>query len=105
MKQIFQSLKDGKTSIQNVPCPVCKNGHVLIASQLSLVSPGTERTLINFGKSNIIQKAKSQPDKVRAVIEKTKTDGLSATVEAVRLARTAIYAGLLQHWYCKNISG
>lgn len=84
MKQVFQSLKDGTTSVQDVPSPVCREGHVLIASRLSLVSPGTERMLIDFGKSNLIQKARSQPEKVRDVLEKAKTDGISATIEAVR---------------------
>lgn len=83
MKQIFQSLKNGKTSIEDVPCPICKDDHLLIESKLSLVSPGTERMLIQFGKNNLFLKAKSQPDKVREVIEKAKIDGLSATFEAV----------------------
>ena len=84
MKQVFQSLKNGTTSVQDVPSPICRDGHVVIASRVSLVSPGTERMLIDFGKSNVFQKAKSQPDKVRDVIEKAKTDGIAATIDAVR---------------------
>ncbi len=84
MKQVFQSLKNGKTTVQDVPSPICRDGHVVVASNLSLVSSGTERMLIDFGKSNFFQKAKSQPDKVREVIEKAKTDGLVATIDAVR---------------------
>jgi len=84
MKQVFQSLKNGTTSVQDVPSPICRDGHVVIASSVSLVSPGTERMLIDFGKSNVFQKAKSQPDKVRDVIEKAKTDGIAATMDAVR---------------------
>lgn len=84
MKQVFQSLKNGTTSVQEVPSPICRDGHVVIASRASLVSPGTERMLIDFGKSNVFQKAKSQPDKVRDVIGKAKTDGIAATIDAVR---------------------
>lgn len=84
MKQVFQSLKNGTTSVQEVPSPTCKDGHVVVASNVSLVSAGTERMLIDFGKSNVFQKAKSQPDKVRDVIEKAKTDGIAATIDAVR---------------------
>ena len=84
MKQVFQSLKNGTTSVQDVPSPICRDGRVLIVSRVSLVSPGTERMLIDFGKSNVFQKAKSQPDKVRDVIEKAKTDGIAATIDAVR---------------------
>ena len=40
--------------------------------------------LVDFGKANLVDKARQQPDKVRMVLEKAKTDGLTATLEAVR---------------------
>ena len=40
--------------------------------------------LIDFGKSNFINKIKSQPDKVQEVISKVKNDGLLSTYEAVK---------------------
>ena len=43
-----------------------------------------ERMLVEFSKGNLLAKAKAQPDKVRQVIEKVKTDGLAPTVHAVR---------------------
>ena len=61
-----------------------KSGHALIKTSKSLVSVGTERMLINFGKANWIKKAQSQPDKVREVAAKVKTDGLMATYSAVK---------------------
>lgn len=39
--------------------------------------------LIDFGKGNYLQKARQQPDKVRMVIDKIKTDGLMPTVDSV----------------------
>lgn len=84
MKQIFQNLSNGETSLLDVPCPSSRSNHVLIKSSKSIVSAGTEKMLINFGKSNLIQKAKSQPDKVRMVIDKFKTDGLISTYESVK---------------------
>ena len=39
--------------------------------------------LVDFGKANFIQKAKQQPDKVKMVLDKVKTDGLKPTLEAV----------------------
>jgi len=45
---------------------------------------GTERMLVEFGKANLIDKARQQPDKVRMVLDKIRTDGLLPTVEAVR---------------------
>lgn len=84
MKQILQNISNGETSIVDIPCPQIRSGQLLISTKSSLVSVGTERMLIDFGKSNLIEKARSQPDKVKAVFGKVKTDGLMPTVEAVR---------------------
>jgi predicted dehydrogenase/threonine dehydrogenase-like Zn-dependent dehydrogenase len=83
MKQIIQDLKDGKTILEEVPVPGVKSGQVLIETTRSLVSLGTERMLVEFGKANYFQKAKQQPDKVKEVINKVKTDGLKPTINAV----------------------
>ena len=83
MKQIIQDLKKGNTILEEVPQPQIKRGHLLIKTKRSLVSLGTERMLVEFGKSNLISKAKSQPDKVKQVLDKIKTDGLVPTLEAV----------------------
>lgn len=83
MKQIIQDLKDGDTLLVEVPAPIVKPGQVLIQTTRTLVSLGTERMLVEFGKANFIQKARQQPDKVKEVINKIKTDGLKPTVDAV----------------------
>ena len=83
MKQIIQDLKDGKTILEEVPVPAIKSGELLIRTTRSLVSLGTERMLVEFGKASYFQKAKQQPDKVKEVINKIKTDGLMPTVNAV----------------------
>lgn len=84
MKQLLQSLKDGKTTVAEVPAPLCAEGHVLVQTSVSLVSAGTERMLVEFGKGSLIQKARSHPDKVKQVMEKARTDGVAATLQAVR---------------------
>jgi predicted dehydrogenase/threonine dehydrogenase-like Zn-dependent dehydrogenase len=83
MKQILQSLKTGITEVAEVPCPVVLRGQILIRSSRTLVSAGTERMLVEFGKANLIDKARQQPDKVMMVLNKIKTDGLLPTMEAV----------------------
>jgi predicted dehydrogenase/threonine dehydrogenase-like Zn-dependent dehydrogenase len=83
MKQILQSLKTGATEVAEVPCPSIKRGQLLIRSSQTLVSAGTERMLVEFGKAGWIEKSRQQPDKVRMVLDKIKTDGLMPTVEAV----------------------
>lgn len=84
MKQILQNLANGETILAEVPCPKNIMGNMLIASRATLVSSGTERMLVDFGKANIVDKARQQPDKVKQVIDKVKTDGLLQTVDTVR---------------------
>ena len=83
MKQIIQSFKTGETILEEVPAPQASRGTVLIQTKRSLVSLGTERMLVEFGKSNLISKARQQPDKVKQVLDKIKTEGLLPTLEAV----------------------
>lgn len=83
MKQIIQDLKNGATILEEVPTPLVKTGCVLIKTTRTLVSLGTERMLVEFGKANLIEKARQQPDKVKQVLDKIKTDGLMPTLEAV----------------------
>src|SRR5689334_23231399 len=83
MKQLIQSFKTGETILEDVPAPGISRGCVLIQTTRSLVSLGTERMLVEFGKANLIQKARQQPDKVKQVLDKVKTEGLMPTLEAV----------------------
>ncbi len=83
MKQIIQDLKSGETILEDVPAPMIRRGCVLIRTHRSLVSLGTERMLVEFGKANFIDKARQQPEKVKQVFDKIKTDGLQPTMEAV----------------------
>ncbi len=83
MKQILQSFKTGKTELAEIPAPIVKHGHVLIRTTRSLVSLGTERMLVEFGKASLIQKARQQPDKVKQVLEKIQAEGLMPTLETV----------------------
>lgn len=83
MKQIIQDLKKGDTILEEVPTPRVKAGTVLIKTTRSLVSLGTERMLVDFGKANFIEKARQQPDKVKMVLDKVKTDGLKPTINSV----------------------
>ena len=84
MKQILQNLGTGETLLAEVPEPGARAGAVLIRTRTSLISLGTERMLVDFGKAGWVDKARKQPDKVRQVLAKVRTDGLFATIDAVR---------------------
>ncbi len=84
MKQILQNLANGETTLAEVPSPQVLPGHLLIHTRTTLVSAGTERMMVDFGRAGWIAKARQQPDKVRMVLDKVRTDGLMPTIEAVR---------------------
>ena len=84
MKQILQDMAKGGSTIVEAPAPSAKKNNVVINTTTTLISAGTERMLVDFGKANLIDKARSQPDKVKMVLEKVQTDGLMTTVDAVK---------------------
>ncbi len=84
MRQILQDMANGVTTVTEAPAPQCTSGHVLIATTTSLISAGTERMLVGFGKASLIDKARQQPEKVKMVLEKVQTDGLLTTYDAVK---------------------
>ncbi|TWT44027.1 D-arabitol-phosphate dehydrogenase [Phycisphaerae bacterium RAS1] len=83
MKQILQHLRSGEIEIADVPCPAVRPGHLLVQSACSLISAGTERMLVEFSRASLLAKARSQPEKVKQVLTKIRTDGLLPTLEAV----------------------
>ena len=83
VKQVLQSLRTGVTEVADVPAPGVRSGHALIRTSRTLVSAGTERMLVDFGKAGWVSKAMQQPEKVRMVFDKVRTDGLMPTIDAV----------------------
>jgi len=83
MKQVLQHLKAGETQVVEVPAPSIRPGHILINTHSSLISAGSERTIVEFSKGSLLAKARSEPARVQQVLDKIKTDGLIPTLEAV----------------------
>jgi predicted dehydrogenase len=84
MKQVLQSLANGSTEVIECPAPAVRPYHLLIETRASLISAGTERMLVEFGKGGLISKARKQPERVKDVLQKVKSQGLLETIEAVR---------------------
>ena len=84
MKQILQDMAKGGTMVSEAPAPQVSRANLLIHTATTLISAGTERMLVGFGKASYLDKARQQPDKVKMVLEKVTTDGLVATIEAVQ---------------------
>ncbi len=67
-----------------MPAPGVRPGHILVRTTRSLISAGTERMLVEFGKAGWIEKTRQQPDKVKLPWEKIRTDGLVPTIESAK---------------------
>lgn len=82
MRQLFLSVNNGAMSVVETPAPTVKDNTVIVETMYSVVSAGTERSLVSFGGKNLIQKALERPDQVKKVTEKMSTDGILTTVES-----------------------
>lgn len=84
MKQVLQSLRDGSVEVADVPAPGARRGELRIATRCTLISSGTERMMIEFGRGTWFQKGGTATGQARMVLAKVRTDGLAATWDAVR---------------------
>ena len=84
MKQVYQSLRTGEIGVSEVPVPGLKPGYVLVQVATSLISPGTERMAVGFGRKNLLDKARDRPDLVRQVLNRARKQGVLTTIEKVR---------------------
>ncbi len=82
MKQLLQNMKNGKTTIEDVPVPTPRVGMALVKTATSLVSAGTERMVVEFAEKNLVGKARSRPDLVKQVLDKAQREGLVPTIAA-----------------------
>ena len=84
MKIVLNNIHNGQIFVEDVPSPLPTDGNVLIQTITTLISAGTERMMIDFGRGSYLHKGLSQPDKVKEVITKASNDGVVATFDAVK---------------------
>lgn len=84
MYQVFQNPGNGRLEVAVVPGPVVRPGHLLIGNACSLISAGTERSVVQLSRRSLLGKARERPDLVRKVLRKLATEGWSKTVAQVR---------------------
>lgn len=83
MRQVSFSFRTGDIELVELPYPAAAANQLIIGTTMSLMSSGTERMLLSFGKAGWIEKIRQQPDRFRDVLSKIRTDGLLSTIEAV----------------------
>ena len=84
MKQVVQDLQTHAISVEEVPTPVCQAGGVLVKTVASLISSGTERSTVQLGSMNLLEKALQRPDLVKALFHRWRASGMSDVLAAVR---------------------
>jgi len=83
MKQIVQSYKTGEVKLREVPVPICGDKRIIVQNSTSLVSIGTESSMIELGRKSLAGKAAARPDLVRRAWDKAKKEGLLKTYKEV----------------------
>ena len=85
MKQVAQSYRTGTLALADVAAPTrAPAGGILVDTSVSLISAGTERTIVDLARKNLLEKARERPDLVKKVIDKARREGVLAALEAVR---------------------
>jgi len=84
MKQVTQTLGNGEVLVQETPVPTLSDKFVLVKNRASVISAGTEKSKIDMGKKNLLQKAKARPDQVKQVLDKLKKEGWRKTLDTVK---------------------
>jgi polar amino acid transport system substrate-binding protein len=84
MKQVVQNFRTGKLTVEELPPPALKIGGLLVQTGCSLISAGTERSIVETAQSSLVGKARSRPDLVRQVLDTFKREGLRSTYEKVK---------------------
>src|SRR6478672_7423023 len=84
MKVLLHRLDGGPSVLEEAPMPSPGARRVVVETRATLVSAGTERMIVEFGRSGLLAKARQQPEKVRQVLNKARSEGIASTLDAVR---------------------
>jgi predicted dehydrogenase/threonine dehydrogenase-like Zn-dependent dehydrogenase len=79
-----QNIKTGVVSVEEVPIPETRRGCLLVRNKASLISAGTEGGTVKLGKMSLLGKARARPEEAKKVLKALRTEGILATVSAVR---------------------
>jgi len=79
MKQIVQNYRTGRLELAEVPVPLCSSNNILVKNFASLISIGTERSIIELGRKSLLGKARARPDLVKRFMDKSKKEGVVKT--------------------------
>jgi len=82
MRQVL--IKKGKIQVSNIPVPVINDNGILVEVAYSLISGGTERTVIEKSGRSLIKRGVQEPDKVKKILNILKVSGIKKTFSLVK---------------------
>lgn len=100
MKQVIADLRDGSIEVREVPAPAPKPGFVLVRSQFSLISAGTEGATLQLGRMNPLGKARARPEQALKLVELARNQG---PLTAYRVAQRALDMPVALGYSCAGI--
>ncbi len=83
MLALLTDRKSGEVSTYDAPAPELRPGGLLVRTQYSAISAGTERATLELSSKSLLAKAKARPDLVKQVIEYARQNGVKAAYEKV----------------------
>jgi len=82
MRQVMQDCRSGEVYVDDVPAPQLHEEGVIVRTRNSVLSVGTERSMLEFASQSLMGKARSRPDLVKQVIRKAKNEGIGSAYKA-----------------------
>lgn len=84
MRALLTDRKSGEIATYDVPAPEVRPGGILVRTEFSAISAGTERATLELSSKSLLSKAKARPDLVKQVIAYGRQNGLKAAYDKVR---------------------
>src|SRR5262249_22802049 len=84
MRQVVQSVRSGETSVRELPDPIALRGGVVVANVASVVSAGTERSIVELTRTPLVGKGRKRPQDVLRVLQKLRGEGLRSPSRQVQ---------------------
>jgi len=97
MKQVLESLRDGRIWVEEVPPPQLRDQFVLVRNRHSLISSGTEGGTVKLGRMDLLAKAKARPEQALKVLQLARTQGV---LTAYNVAQHALDMPLALGYSC-----
>ena len=83
MLALLTDRKSGEVSTYDIPAPELRPGGLLVRTEYSAISAGTERSTLALSSKSLLAKAKARPDLVKQVLEYARQNGLKAAYDKV----------------------